>query len=1786
MSAKVLLSYLSSFAFFTPRFAFYPLLFVSTRLTVVDAAREISGEPLVFHSSSKKSQQYHAKKHGVVTWGEICSNRSKNRTKEDKSVEHDDGHFSVSSELEETNSTDDTDSSYDEDAESTRKQHTGKGKIMHHSYTHHPSPTLSELQVEVQQLEKTVTMTHGDALIDQEKETIYATERGNASKKNEGSLNLPQNGIISNIQGRSVPPLSDSLPLVFRQILSKCPFRILDTTISVARAKRELLGLRVVDQGKKETKQIKNASKNSILVSRSFLRFDTPNNFIISMLPLLLLIRVLHVLKLRCETKGDGRVNIDTENAELCSYSMLPPISQCGCSSSFSIAFSNACSFACALYEIALGVFPKHSLLISHYCVFLNSFLPERAILYLRKTQEDKLNMPIDIQTIVYSVHELHKLSQIRSKSVGFTKYGKTLRKLRNRVSLGVSQLKNMWEIFLDASIEREQVKLNRKNRAKPAPSKILGDMNPRSADSMNPVPYLPTMMSSLSYSGRKRVKNSLFLDPSGLLLDGESNVNAVKISKFGSNSRSVKDEITEVISSSFKSSTPSKEVSAVILIRRDLRRKVKSLMYDLAQTMEYLDDTFNLLLRKATPGLLRGYGQYIMCICGDIDGAHRYFSRSLTLDQEKDKVANVTPRLSIPAFWKELMGSSGQNVEEYVVRECSSICNGEIDFKHSSLIRRLEHAFGTKRLNYSLWCSAFVFGSISLFVGIFFGTTADVVQTMYDISHQLSMTFMLMEITSVNLHSVLFRRDLIYNSMIAAISLTSTQGVYRDYSIEETATRELMASLGSIYRGIQSFSDTTEYSYQVSLVQLVGVRPARKKFYFSPLGRNVFFSPSLDLYICSYLGEDVIPSIDWTPTDLEQLSGFLDSPCVSTNSSLAVLVNSCLLDVIDYFSSPDNMLLGYFDQFNNDFPDQEFLLNLTQPLSGDIVFQTHLKNLNDSIMPAMKDVLFERSLYVSESISVVIVSFIFFVVLSIVLLILFYVRCVFKPITGYFQRIELYMSLLFNLPSETALQIYRSIGQRARAVDLKGTGSNLFFDPNRRSSLSERSDFEVTGSVMSSIHTVTSMTHSLSISTVDGMDRCAPSDMNESDDLTDIASDKPNHLISIESPISIRQDYAAHSISSNRTNHNSGSIVVDSTRSPSKASEQMGSMRLIGSNHDVSGSSDYAAHSISSNRTNHNSGSIVVDSTRSPSKASEQMGSMRLIGSNHDVSGSSGQLAPDHPSTTSSRSLLYSTSSSTVDVTAISQKEALTTVLSNGAPISSLLVDPFSDDSDDPVKKKKKKKKKKTKPEKHLEDDMSSKSLKNESYNGGSPYMESVLGSSRQKSLPMPHILPSYESQYSVSSHFSSPVTPLTSKASKQVSRSPILDQVLLQPSTSSVSFEFGSPVVENVDVAQMRDESTHESTAFAKPSSVSTIFEPIKDDQMERTVDLSQKDDQNAMGQAIRGIDEPSAPVSIVSNSSRICRVDFSSISSSCESSSFNLLKQEQNLSSFLKVLFKRFNGASLWIFIIYLVALIVIGIIGLFYLLQLKDISYDFHLTDQTKVLVVEIYDYASRLTACEIGQLSRYHSELCRKREVKHLRASIDVFREEYFRFSIGDENVGSVADRFPAINDWLYQPQCLSLLYSNCEESEQLVMNDLVEEYLYYAELVLEKDDVLPDYEGFQYLNGTNRLALTSGFYYLHDIIQEEIESKSSYFYAVKIIFLCIVLIFPISFIIVTKHEKVKECLAQRNLLFTTWSMLPLDSAPILVKEGKDILILLLFMKYLNIRRLQNFESDF
>ncbi|GKT34530.1 hypothetical protein ADUPG1_007870, partial [Aduncisulcus paluster] len=312
--------------------------------------------------------------------------------------------------------------------------------------------------------------------------------------------------------------LCKHLPKHYYPYLSKIPFDLFRfPPISVSRAKREILGLRKcpadvfskIKQSQERPDEVShfvdiNDLKSSLHeLSTHFFHATSPWSFIISILPLIHSVRILYYLRQLvdyAELKQDNQTSPTSLNfkslrrecraqgirwscgfSSICSlvcalqlvdYAELKQDNQTSPTSlnfkslrrecraqgiRWSCGFSSICSLVCALYEIALDIFPLNGLLLSHYSVFLFSFKPERALFYLRKTAEVKMKLPIDLRTTIYSVHELHKLSQIRSDAIG-VKQGKNLRRIKHLVTSGVSQLKNLWGIFVHSSQASNEV--------------------------------------------------------------------------------------------------------------------------------------------------------------------------------------------------------------------------------------------------------------------------------------------------------------------------------------------------------------------------------------------------------------------------------------------------------------------------------------------------------------------------------------------------------------------------------------------------------------------------------------------------------------------------------------------------------------------------------------------------------------------------------------------------------------------------------------------------------------------------------------------------------------------------------------------------------------------------------------------------------------------------------------------------------------------------------------------------------------------------------------------------------------------------------------------------------------------------------------------------------------------------------------------------------------------------------------------------------------------------------
>ncbi|GKT29348.1 hypothetical protein ADUPG1_001157 [Aduncisulcus paluster] len=304
------------------------------------------------------------------------------------------------------------------------------------------------------------------------------------------------------------------------------------------------------------------------------------------------------------------------------------------------------------------------------------------------------------------------------------------------------------------------------------------------------------------------------------------------------------------------------------------------------------------------------------------------------------------------------------------------------------------------------------------------------------------------------------------------------------------------------------------------------------------------------------------------------------------------------------------------------------------------------------------------------------------------------------------------------------------------------------------------------------------------------------------------------------------------------------------------------------------------------------------------------------------------------------------------------------------------------------------------------------------------------------------------------------------------------------------------------------------------------------------------------------------------------------FTEITSTSARSSDASPKIQQRWKTMISVL-SQVKGPALGIVILLFVFIVISFIVGLASFLQIRKVSADFHIVDSLKWGIQAVYYDVCRLVSSEVGQLSYYHATQTRQKRREELDLSLSGIQDIYYTFFTSDSK--GIAARYPSIHNVIFEPQCLLLSSrETCGENTNILANAM-ERFLTNAILLLSQEEVTVFYDSFKNVNGTDRNLLVGGFELVQTVLFEESRRSFNLLTFFIISFFIISIVFPISFFLCLKYGKIKESLGQRELLFTTWSMIPINSVPIDVFEGNDILLLLLFIKHLNLKQLRQNE---
>ncbi|GKT13250.1 hypothetical protein ADUPG1_010233 [Aduncisulcus paluster] len=292
---------------------------------------------------------------------------------------------------------------------------------------------------------------------------------------------------------------------------------------------------------------------------------------------------------------------------------------------------------------------------------------------------------------------------------------------------------------------------------------------------------------------------------------------------------------------------------------------------------------------------------------------------------------------------------------------------------------------------------------------------------------------------------------------------------------------------------------------------------------------------------------------------------------------------------------------------------------------------------------------------------------------------------------------------------------------------------------------------------------------------------------------------------------------------------------------------------------------------------------------------------------------------------------------------------------------------------------------------------------------------------------------------------------------------------------------------------------------------------------------------------------------------------------------------VKQRGKFIQYLSIACGRIDCTHFTLLVVFGFFFLVFYFIAFIALHRAKVVSTYSHSANNVNVSIMRAYSDASLLVLSEVGELTTYHAELERDRVLKLLQSSSAVLDEDYSAFIEGYDEITGVVERFPAIMPYIFSPACLYLHTPNCTDDTKLTLNDVLGSYIVELsslgqEEVSSVDHVTADDTGYQTLNGTDRIAVTGGMFNVTDFLTSEYNKSHTVFIVLAAICFVMAIAAPFTILLVSRYKDLDAALRQRDLVFTTWGMLPTSSIPDNVKEGKDLQLLLLFMKHLNAKQ--------
>eukprot|EP00764_Aduncisulcus_paluster_P008918 gnl/Carplike_NY0171/2927_a3936_299.p1 GENE.gnl/Carplike_NY0171/2927_a3936_299~~gnl/Carplike_NY0171/2927_a3936_299.p1 ORF type:complete len:482 (+),score=103.36 gnl/Carplike_NY0171/2927_a3936_299:182-1627(+) len=270
---------------------------------------------------------------------------------------------------------------------------------------------------------------------------------------------------------------------------------------------------------------------------------------------------------------------------------------------------------------------------------------------------------------------------------------------------------------------------------------------------------------------------------------------------------------------------------------------------------------------------------------------------------------------------------------------------------------------------------------------------------------------------------------------------------------------------------------------------------------------------------------------------------------------------------------------------------------------------------------------------------------------------------------------------------------------------------------------------------------------------------------------------------------------------------------------------------------------------------------------------------------------------------------------------------------------------------------------------------------------------------------------------------------------------------------------------------------------------------------------------------------------------------------------------------------------TDAPMWIsFIAMTFTILLCFFLAIISLVQSKSILFLSHDIGSLSVLASESIATSTGIVLAEVGSLSPTHASLSRSSLLSSLETTITDIAATYESVVEGNDMHNGIVEKFPLSMPLIFSETCLNLGNTSCSDDEMETFHDVVDAYVLDLTALVQAEEtegpLTADFDNYITLNSTGYDKFVGGLVTIDNFLYDSIGSKANMFVIAASLMFIGALVLPLILLYVSKKE-VNSAIQQRDLVFTTWEMVPVNSIPTTTQAGRDICLLVLFLKGVN-----------